>query len=106
MADVLNGHNGHAAAPPLALVPPPGPQDPEPDVITGVVIPPPIPMTCPPRSATALPVVPDPLRRENIRGTVTYWAGLHWHLDPLPRPALPRGTSPCSCSTPDAARTG
>ena len=31
------------------------------------------------RERKRLPVVPEPLRRHNIRGTVTYWAGLHWH---------------------------
>ena len=79
MADVLNGHNGHAEPAHLELVPPPGPQDPEPDVITGVVIPPPDSGDMPAGEHTRAPVVPEPLRRENIRGTVSYWAGLHWH---------------------------
>ena len=72
MADVLNGHNRAAL--------PASPPDTEPDVITGVVVPPPDTDDAIPAERERLPVVPDPLRRENIRGTVTFWAGLHWHL--------------------------
>ena len=70
MADVMNGHSRNALPPP----------DPEPDVITGVVIPASASDDVPAGERERLSVVPDPLRRENIRGTVTYWAGLHWHL--------------------------
>ena len=70
MADVMNGHSRNALPPP----------DPEPDVITGVVIPASASDDAPAGERERLSVVPDPLRRENIRGTVTYWAGLHWHL--------------------------
>ena len=82
MADVLNGHNGHAdmdvrgqvLADPLS-----GAHElPEPGVITGRVIPP-VADDVIPGERKRLPVVPEPLRRENIRGTITYWAGLHWH---------------------------
>jgi DNA segregation ATPase FtsK/SpoIIIE, S-DNA-T family len=81
MADVLNGHNGHAEAGVRELARPgaDAPQDPEPGVITGVVIPPPASDDVIPAERERLQVVPDPLRRENIRGTVTWWAGLQWH---------------------------
>ena len=32
-----------------------------------------------PDAGKRLPIIPGPWRRENVRGTVTYWAGLHWH---------------------------
>jgi len=82
MADVLNGHNGHAEEGVRELAGPPqeAPQDPEPGVITGVVIPfPDSGGDAGPEERKRLPVVPEPLRRDSIRGTVTYWAGLHWH---------------------------
>ena len=80
MADVMNGHNGHAEANVRELTLPDVPQDPEPGVIAGVVIPLPASGDMPAGDRTRLPVVPDALRPENLRPTIGNAAGLSWHL--------------------------
>ena len=78
MTEVMNGHNGHAKPDPPEL---PGVPD-DPREITGTVVP--KSLTGDPVDVAAgerkfLQIVPEPLRRENIGGTVSNFAGLHWH---------------------------